>query len=123
MISTKKGRFIDLTIPASGGTPGPIGPAGPQGKSGTNEVGELYGMFKQGFNNSWTKYTKLDGNLVKIEVWDGPGKLTKLFTKELFYSDGALSRVELTDHISGKQLLKDYFIVNNELDSGQASII
>ena len=122
MITTKKGKFIDL-IPPVTGEPGPMGPPGPKGESGTNEVGELYGMFKQEFNNSWTEYTKSNGNLVKIEIWDGPGKLTKLFTKEFFYSNGNLSRVELIDHVSGKQLIKDYFVINDELDSGQASII
>lgn len=122
MMTTKKGKFIDLTVPTSG-TPGPRGLPGPKGDPGTNEVGELYGMFKQEYTNSWTKYTSINGDLVKIEIWDGPGKFTKLFTKEFFYANGNLVRVELTDHISGKQLIRDYFIVNEELDSGQASII
>jgi len=123
MIASKQGRFIDLTIPASGSTPGPIGPPGPQGDPGTNEVGELYGMFKQEFTHSYKEYTKVSGSLVKIEVWDGPGKFTKLFTKELFYTGGDLNRIELTDHISGKQLIKDYNIISGELETAQDSII
>ena len=122
MMTSKKGKFLDLT-PAVPGEPGPRGPAGPKGDSGTNEVGELYGMFKHNYINSWTQYTSTNGDLVKIEIWDGPGKFIKLFTKEFFYSEGYLTRVELTDHISGKQLIKDYFSIDDELDSGQASII
>jgi len=70
---------------------------------------DLQNIFKVATATSYMEITtkNVDDDPTLIEYWDTSLKGTKLYTKEITYTSGNVTKVVITDLVSGKILTKD----------------
>ena len=76
--------------------------------SGLRERAEIEGAFKVARSTQYTEYTIVANQLTAIDIWNGAGKGTKLFSKTLTYTGSQLTETAITDEVEGNTLTKTF---------------
>lgn len=67
---------------------------------------ELLSMFNSAYKTSYSELTYTNDDISKIEVYNNDTKGVKLFTKDIFYTDGNISEIKITNEISKEIVIK-----------------
>ena len=89
-------RVLDYTADS-----GSTGGGGTGITSEDHRIIEIEGMFKEAYATMVSEYTYVDGAISRIDVWNGVGKLVKLFEKTFTYVSGSVQTIELKDKKTG----------------------